>query len=190
MEDPWFRVGLNSDLLNKTIPTDKVDKVVHVDMDSTFGNLSNNINEGKQEAENLTSLNAFDIISLSSGFDLSAMFEDENSKEESKFTSTNTATTITKKLEDVAKNLRLKFLKKNGGLLKMEGSKPGRKGVMSINAEIFQITPDFHLVEFTKINGDTLEYQKVKQEMRPALKDIVWAWQGEQPQPQSLNEQS
>ncbi|EEC75223.1 hypothetical protein OsI_11492 [Oryza sativa Indica Group] len=190
MEDPWFRVGLDSYLLNKTIPTDKVDKVVHVDMDSTFGNLSNNINEGKQEAENLTSLNAFDIISLSSGFDLSAMFEDENNKEESKFTSTNTATTITKKLEDVAKNLRLKFLKKNGGLLKMEGSKPGRKGVMSINAEIFQITPDFHLVEFTKINGDTLEYQKVKQEMRPALKDIVWAWQGEQPQPQSLNEQS
>uniref|UniRef100_A0A0D9VTT1 non-specific serine/threonine protein kinase n=1 Tax=Leersia perrieri TaxID=77586 RepID=A0A0D9VTT1_9ORYZ len=180
MENPWFRVDLDLDLLNMTISTEDV---VHVDMDPTFGHLNVDTNEDKQEAENLTSLNAFDIISLSSGFDLSGMFEDGTNKEESKFTSTNTAITITKKLEDVAKSLRLKFLKKNGGLLKIEGSKPGRKGVMSINAEIFQITTDFHLVEFTKTNGDTLEYQKVKQEMRPQLKDIVWAWQGEKPQP-------
>ncbi|XP_006650055.1 CBL-interacting protein kinase 10 [Oryza brachyantha] len=184
MENPWFRVGLDSDLLNKTIPTEDV---IPVHMDSTSDHFTKNTNEEKQAAENLTSLNAFDIISLSSGFDLSGMFEDDNSKEEPKFTSTNTVVTITKKLEDVAKSLQLKFLKKSGGLLKMEGSKPGRKGVMSINAEIFQITPNFHLVEFTKTNGDTLEYQKVKQEMRPALKDIVWAWQGELPQP--LNEQ-
>ncbi|KAG8063449.1 hypothetical protein GUJ93_ZPchr0003g17192 [Zizania palustris] len=172
MENPWFRVGLDSDLLKSAVPTEDVFPVA---MDSTFDRFNNNTDEGKQ-AENFTSLNAFDIISLSSGFDLSGMFEDNT--EESKFTSTNTAMTIIKKLEDIAKSLRLKFLKKDGGLLKMEGSKPGRKGVMSINAEIFQITPDFHLVEITKTSGDTLEYKKVKQEMRPALKDIVWAWQG------------
>jgi len=65
----------------------------------------------------------------------------------------------------------------------MESSKQGRKGVMSIDAEVFHITQNFHLVEIKKTNGDTLEYQKVmKQGMRPALKDIVWAWQGEQPE--------
>lgn len=186
MENPWFRTGLDSKLLNYNTPTEDI---VPGDMDSASDPFNSNTTEGKQEAEKLTNLNAFDIISLSSGFDLSGMFEENTNKEESKFTSTNTATTIISKLEDIAKSLRLKFVKKDGGLLKMEGSKPGRKGVMSINAEIFQITPNFHLVEIKKANGDTLEYQKVmKQDMRPALKDIVWAWQGEQPQQQ--NEQS
>lgn len=55
---------------------------------------------------------------------------------------------------------------------------------MSIDAEIFEVTPTFHLVEVKKSSGDTLEYQKVmKEEIRPALKDIVWTWQGDgQPQ--------
>lgn len=65
----------------------------------------------------------------------------------------------------------------------MEGSKEGRKGVLAVDAEIFEATPSFHLVEIKKTSGDTLEYQKMwKQAMRPALKDIVWAWQGDQPQ--------
>ena len=67
----------------------------------------------------------------------------------------------------------------------MEGSKEGRKGILSIDAEIFEVTPSFHLVEVKKSSGDTLEYQKMlKQDIRPALKDIVWTWQGEQQQQQ------
>uniref|UniRef100_A0A453APE5 non-specific serine/threonine protein kinase n=1 Tax=Aegilops tauschii subsp. strangulata TaxID=200361 RepID=A0A453APE5_AEGTS len=148
---------------------------------------SNSATEGKeQEAKKLSNLNAFDIISLSTGLDLSGMFEDNDKKRESKFTSTNSASTIVSKIEDIAKCMRLKLVKKDGGMMRMESFKPGRKGVMSIDAEIFEVTPDFHLVELKKTNGDTIEYQKVlNQEMRPALKDIVWAWQGEQqPQPQ------
>ena len=81
--------------------------------------------------------------------------------------------TIISKFEDIAKKLRLQ-LTKEGGLLKMEGSREGRKGVLSIYAEIFEITPDFHLVEVKKARGDTLEYQKVvTEDIQPALKDIV-----------------
>lgn len=65
----------------------------------------------------------------------------------------------------------------------MEGSKAGRKGLLGIDAEIFEITPLFHMVEMKKSSGDTLEYKKMlKQDIRPALKDIVWTWQGEQQQ--------
>lgn len=89
---------------------------------------------------------------------------------------------IVSKLEEVGKRLGMKVGKKWGGLLKFDGSKAGRKGVLSIDAEVFEISPMFHLVEIKKGNGDTLEYQKVvKQEIRPALKDIVWAWQGDEP---------
>ena len=82
--------------------------------------------------------------------------------------------------------------KKDGGVTKFEGCKAGRKGFLAFDTEIFEVTPNFHMVELTKCGGDTLEYQKtVKQEMKPALKDIVWTWQGEaeaqsQPSPVSV----
>ncbi|KAI5008931.1 hypothetical protein ZWY2020_009979 [Hordeum vulgare] len=187
MEHPWFRKGLDAKLLRYNLQAK--DAVPASDMTATSDSLSssNSAIEGKeQETKKLSNMNAFDIISLSTGLDLSGMFEDNDKKRESKFTSTNSASTIVSKIEDIAKGMQLKLVKKDGGMLKMEGSKPGRKGVMSIDAEIFEVTPDFHLVELKKTNGDTLEYQRVfNQEMRPALKDIVWAWQGEpQPQPQ------
>jgi len=181
MENPWFRKGLDAKLLRYNL---QAKDAVPADMPVASDSLSscNSAMEGKQKEEKkLSNLNAFDIISLSTGLDLSGMFEDNDKKRESKFTSTNSASTIVSKIEDIAKCMRLKLVKKDGGMLKMEGSKPGRKGVMSIDAEIFEVTPEFHLVELKKTNGDTLEYQKVlNQEMRPALKDIVWAWQGEQ----------
>jgi hypothetical protein len=71
----------------------------------------------------------------------------------------------------------------------MEGMKEGRKGLLAIDAEIFELTPNFHLVELKKTNGDTLEYQKMlNEDIRPALKDIVWLWQGEQEQQQQQQE--
>uniref|UniRef100_A0ACD5WM63 Uncharacterized protein n=1 Tax=Avena sativa TaxID=4498 RepID=A0ACD5WM63_AVESA len=187
--NPWFRKGLDAKLLRYNLQArDAIPADLTVASDSLSS--SNSISECKQqESKNPTNLNAFDIISLSTGLDLSGLFEESEKKRESKFTSTNTAPAIVSKIEDVAKRLRLKLTKKDGGMLKMEGSRPGRKGVVGIDAEIFEVTPNFHLVELKKTNGDTLEYQKVlNQDMRPALKDIVWAWQGEQPkqpQPQS-----
>ena len=76
--------------------------------------------------------------------------------------------------------------------MKMDGLKEGRKGILSIDAEIFEITPTFHLVEVKKSNGDTLEYQKMLEDIRPALRDIVWVWQGDEertPQEQQQQEQ-
>jgi 5'-AMP-activated protein kinase catalytic alpha subunit len=182
MEHPWFRIGHPNHGRLSDYTMNSTDNVMPIDMNLALDHSNASTVEGNQAVEKLTNLNAFDIISLSNGFDLSGIFEENSNKEEAKFTSTNTASIIITKLEEIATNLRLKITKKCGGLLKMEGSNPGRKGVMSINAEVFHITPNFHLVEIKKTNGDTLEYQKVmRQGMRPALKDIVWAWQGEQP---------
>uniref|UniRef100_A0A0D9X2X5 non-specific serine/threonine protein kinase n=1 Tax=Leersia perrieri TaxID=77586 RepID=A0A0D9X2X5_9ORYZ len=177
MENPWFRKGLDAKLLKYNLQSKDA---IPVEPNTDFVPL----NSPPTLTKKPSNLNAFDIISLSTGLDLSGMFEESDQKE-SKFTSTSTASTIISKIEDIAKGLKLKLTKKDGGLLKMEGSKPGRKGVMGIDAEIFEVTPNFHLVELKKTNGDTLEYHKVlNQEMRPALKDIVWAWQGEQPKQQ------
>jgi len=111
------------------------------------------------------------------------LFEDTVLKKEMRFMSKKPASVIMSKLEEICKYLHLKVKKKDGGLFKLKGSEEGRKGTLGINAEIFEITPSFHLVELRKSNGDTVEYQKLlEQDIRPALKDIVWTWQGEQPQ--------
>lgn len=182
MDNSWFRKGL--------VPKPRViqserEEPAPLDVDAVFGPKEKNcsITESKRELEKPCNLNAFDIISFSAGFDLSGLFEETDQRKEVRFMSNNPASTIISKLEDIAKRLRLKVNKKDRGLLKMEGSKEGRKGLLGMDAEIFEITPLFHLVEMKKSSGDTLEYQKMlKQDIRPALKDIVWTWQGEEQQ--------
>ncbi|KAF5471450.1 hypothetical protein F2P56_008239 [Juglans regia] len=189
MDNSWFRRGL---IPKSRIIQSEVKEPALLDADAVFGQNENNISitESKQDLATPSNLNAFDIISFSAGFDLSGLFENADQKKEVRFTSNKPASTIISKLEEIGKRLRLKVKKKDGGLLKMEGSKEGRKGLLGIDTEIFEITPLFHLVEMKKSSGDTLEYQKMlKQEIRPGLKDIVWTWQGEQQQQQQEEEE-
>ncbi|KAH7564775.1 hypothetical protein ACOSQ2_021809 [Xanthoceras sorbifolium] len=180
-ESSWFKRGLNPKQ-NKN-ETKSKDVATQATIASDPQENNSIAAEVKQELAQLPNLNAFDVISLSAGFDLSGLFEENSQKTEAKFTSKHPASVIISKLEEVAKLLKLKVMKKAGGLMKLEGLKEGRKGILSIDAEIFEITPNFHLVEVKKSGGDTLEYQKMmKESMRPALQDIVWVWQGEQQQ--------
>lgn len=157
MENPWFKRGFNSRFMGIS-NTDAADEIA----------------EAKQDMVKPTNLNAFDIISLSSGLDLSGLFSD--AKEEVKFTSTHPVSTIMDKLEEIAGNLRLN-VKKGGKLMKLERSDQGRTRELSIDAEIFEFTPSFYLVEMRKTCGDTLEYHEMlQQHVRPALHDIAWAW--------------
>ncbi|KAA8539505.1 hypothetical protein F0562_026197 [Nyssa sinensis] len=178
MENPWFRKGLDS----KPIKTKVENKdMASLNTDAVFGSFGNSspAAEEKPELVKPTNLNAFDIISLSSGFDLSGLFVENDQKEDIQFTSTKPASAIISKLEDIASHLKLTVKKKEGGLLKLEGSNEGRNGALSIDAEIFEFTPSFHLVVVKKSSGDTLEFQRIlKEDIRPALKDFVWAWQG------------
>jgi len=178
MESSWFKKGLEKPI----VPATDNKELAPLDADGVFGVCDNGDHVDLSKPCN--NLNAFDIISFSSGFDLSGLFEDNKErKTEVRFTSNKPASIIISKFEELCNRLGLKVKKKDGGLFKIEGSKEGRKGRLGIDAEIFEITPVFHLVELKKSNGDTLEYQKlVKEKVRPSLKDIVWNWQGEQPQ--------
>ncbi|KAL6553282.1 hypothetical protein OROGR_007124 [Orobanche gracilis] len=82
------------------------------------------------------------------------------------------------KLEELAVTVSFK-IKKKDGLVKMQGSRGGRKRKLAIDAEIFEVAPSFHMVEVKKTAGDTLEYLKFRdQELKPSLKDVIWSWPG------------
>ncbi|KAK6129783.1 hypothetical protein DH2020_036490 [Rehmannia glutinosa] len=125
-------------------------------------------------------LNAFQFISsMSTGFDLSSMFEDQR-KAGSTFTSRCSARATLGKIEMVGKRFGFKVARMKDFKLRLLGSTDGRKGRLSVTAEVFKVAPEVTVVELSKFSGDTLEYIKFREEdIRPALKDIVWTWQGE-----------
>lgn len=130
-----------------------------------------------------TFMNAFDIISLSKGFNLSGLFEKHNSHHtDTRFTTRKPPALVVSKLEEVAQLESFK-VKKKDGIVKLQGSKGGRKGQLAIEAEIFEIAPSCHIVEVKKSAGDTMEYKKFcDQGLKPCLKDIVWTWHGSEQQ--------
>lgn len=180
MENSWFRRGLKLKASRNAAAAAAANtKEEALEIDT------------KAELAKPANLNAFQIISHSAGFDLSGLFEGSDGKKETKFTSNKPVKAIISKLGEIAMRLKLKVSKKDGGHFKFDGSKEGRKGVLAIDAEIFEVSPSFHIVEMKKSNGDTLEYQRLmKKEIRPCLKDIVWTWQGEEAPPLQQQERT
>ncbi|KAJ9543626.1 hypothetical protein OSB04_023333 [Centaurea solstitialis] len=188
-ENPWFKKEkIAREPRNET----ENNKVLDPSSSSSDGASGSSISEPdeNQEVPKPPNMNAFDIISLSPGFDLTALFVEPRQKKEARFTIWGPASVILSKLEGIAKRVRMKVSKREAGLLKLEALKEGRKGILSIDAEIFELTPSFHLVEVKKSNGDTLEYLKVVNEsLRPGLQDIIWDWHSdEQAHPQQEEE--
>ncbi|CAM8891768.1 unnamed protein product [Rhodiola kirilowii] len=129
--------------------------------------------ESKMKSE---TLNAFHIISLSEGFDLSPLFEEKKreDKEEMRFATTRPASSVISRLEEVGKAVKFS-VRKSESRVRLQGMEIGRKGKLVIEAEIFSVTSSFVVVEVKKDGGDTLEYnQFCSKELRPALKDILW----------------
>ncbi|VAH74656.1 unnamed protein product [Triticum turgidum subsp. durum] len=175
IEHPWFKKGYKPAV---TLATPRASKDLN-DVQAAFstdrkdgeGNRAQQPNSPLKPA----SLNAFDIISLSKGFDLSGLFEkDQEQKSNSRFMTQKPASAIVSKLEQIAETESFK-VKKQDGLVTLQGSKEGRKGQLAIDAEIFEVTPSFYVVEVKKSAGDTLEYERFcKKGLRPSLKDICW----------------
>ncbi|KAJ1285489.1 hypothetical protein BS78_03G282900 [Paspalum vaginatum] len=125
-----------------------------------------------------SSMNAFDIISRSSGLDLSKMFDDGH-RSEARFSSRESTAAIVSKLEEIAEARKLSVKLKEKGRVEMEGSLDGRRRTLAIEAEIFEVAPSVHVVEMRKTGGDSLEFREFyKQDLKPSLDDIVWSWQG------------
>lgn len=166
---------------NNPSGADDVFEVVDSDSDQPCSckNKKNTYEQGSSSSKPHC-MNAFDLISLSPGFDLSGLFEDEckHCRDHAWFTTRQPPSTVVSKFEEIATTSESFKIKEKDGVVKMQGKKGGRKGQLRIDAEIFEVAPSFHMVEVKKSSGDTLEYVKFcDQELKPSLKDIVWSWQ-------------
>lgn len=164
MQSPWFRNGFS-----KPISFSEKDE------------FNNEISElGNPKLSSPPFYNAFEFIStMSSGFDLSSLFESKK-KSGSIFTSKCSASAIVAKLQSLAQKVNFKATNLKECKVRLQAKEEGRKGKLTVTAEVFEVAPELAVVEFSKSAGDTLEYNKFcEKDVRPALKDIVWSWQGE-----------
>ncbi|GER35831.1 CBL-interacting protein kinase [Striga asiatica] len=155
MESSWFKKSLS-----RNLKTPKEEEI-------KFGD------ETKME-----NLNAFHIISLSEGFDLSPLFEEERKgdREEMRFPASGPASTVVSRLEELGRTSNLRVRRSGETCVRMQGHESGRKGRLGIAADVFAVAPTFVVVQVKKASGDTLEYNSFcRNHLRPALKDIVWS---------------
>ncbi|TVU35048.1 hypothetical protein EJB05_16916, partial [Eragrostis curvula] len=117
------------------------------------------------------SLNAFDIISFSRGFNLSGLFEEK--RDELRFVSAEPMLDIVTKLEEIAKLKSFKLRRKDWRVC-LEGTREGVKGPLTIGAEIFELTPPLVMVEIKKKAGDNDEYEDFcNKELKPGMQHLI-----------------
>ncbi|KAI9120787.1 hypothetical protein K1719_007820 [Acacia pycnantha] len=180
MENRWFKKGFKQ--IKFYVEDDKLcnidDKMDNFDDIESISDYS--VSESDSEVETRrrkaslprpASLNAFDIISFSPGFDLSGLFEEKG--DEARFVSGAPVSKIISKLEEIARVVSFTVRKKDCRV-SLEGSKEGVKGPLTIAAEIFELTPSLVVLEVKKKAGDKAEYdQFCDTELRPGLKNLM-----------------
>ncbi|CAL9782444.1 unnamed protein product [Musa acuminata subsp. burmannicoides] len=166
LKDDWFKKGYKPPVFEEKYDAN-LDDVDAVFKDSEEHHV-------KEKEEQPTSMNAFELISMSKGLDLGNLFDVEQEfKRETRFTATCPANEIISKIEEAAKPLGFDVQKKNYKM-KLENIKAGRKGNLKVATEIFQVAPSLHMVEVRKAKGDTLEFHKFYKNLSNSLKEVVW----------------
>uniref|UniRef100_A0A0V0IDX4 Putative CBL-interacting protein kinase 18-like n=1 Tax=Solanum chacoense TaxID=4108 RepID=A0A0V0IDX4_SOLCH len=178
-ESSWFKKGLGSthvgtkQVVNQNVIADG-DAVSSSNLES-----STSSSDTKLELMKPAIFSAFHILCW---FNLSGLFINNDQKEELRFTSVKPAPVIISKLVEVGRSLNLEIKKKEGGFLRLEGLNESRYETLCIDVQIFEISEShYYFIELSRSSGDAIDYQNMlTQTIRPALEEIVLAWQGVQ----------
>ncbi|XP_024972333.1 CBL-interacting serine/threonine-protein kinase 8 isoform X1 [Cynara cardunculus var. scolymus] len=121
------------------------------------------------------SLNAFDMIILSQGLNLSSMFDrgQDSVKHITRFVSQNPAKIVLSSMEVVAQSMGFKTHIRNYKM-RVEGLSASKTSHFSVILEVFQVTPSFVMVDIQKAAGDGSEYLKFYKNFCNNLEDIIW----------------
>jgi hypothetical protein len=137
-----------------------------------------------------SSLNAFDIISFSRGFDLSGLFEDgedagsgggggggpepQHRPAAARFVSAAPMEQILAVLEGAASAAGLVVRELDDGSISMEGTREGEHGALVVAAEIYELTPELAVVEVRRKSGGAAEYEEFfRVQLKPSMRDLV-----------------
>lgn len=120
-------------------------------------------------------LNAFDLIILSQGLNLSALFDrgQDSVEHQTRFVSHKPARVVLSSMEVVAQSMGFKTHIRNFKM-RVEGLSENKTSHFSVILEIFEVAPTFVMVDIQKAAGDAAEYLKFYKSFCNNLEDIIW----------------
>ncbi|XP_060210075.1 CBL-interacting serine/threonine-protein kinase 24-like [Lycium barbarum] len=169
--DPWFRKSYMA-------VRAKADEVVNLDdIRAVFDDIEDSFVTEKSENSDSGPLvmNAFEMITLSQGLNLSALFDRRQDyvKRQTRFISRQPAKVITAKIEAAAESLGLKVHTRNYKI-RIEGLTANKAGQFAVVMEVYEVAPSLFMVDVRKAAGDTLEYHKFYKTFCSKIDDIIW----------------
>ncbi|MBA0552801.1 hypothetical protein Golob_023580 [Gossypium lobatum] len=140
LKDPWFRKGYKEPKFHEEQP--------------------------KDDAQASSSkLNAFDLISFSSGLNLSGLLDESHDYGE-RFILRESPDKLVEKVEQLGKGERLKVKKKKQWGVELEG----KEGISGVAIEVYQLTDELVVVETKRTGSDAQWYKELwNNKLRPAL---------------------
>ncbi|CAN4096541.1 unnamed protein product [Withania somnifera] len=169
--DPWFRK-------NYIAVRAKADEVVNLDdVRAVFDDIEDAfVSENSEDCESgPLVMNAFEMITLSQGLNLSALFDRHQDyvKRQTRFVSRQPAKFIIATIEAAAESLGLKVHTRDYKT-RIEGVTANRAGQFAVVLEVFEVAPSLFMVDVRKAAGETLEYHKFYKNFCTKIDDIIW----------------
>lgn len=170
-KDPWFQK-------NYVPVRPREDEVVNLDdVRAVFDDIEDKyVNEEPENNGNgPLIMNAFEMITLSQGLNLSALFDRRQDyvKRQTRFVSRQPAKVIVAAIEAAGQSLGLKVHTRNYKT-RLEGVSANRAGQFAVVLEVFEVAPSLFMVDVRKAAGDTLEYHKFYKNFCAMLDHIIW----------------
>ncbi|GJY67794.1 CBL-interacting serine/threonine-protein kinase 7-like protein [Tanacetum coccineum] len=115
-----------------------------------------------------TRMNAFDIISMSSGLNLSGIFEEKVMKKERRFTTLAKADEVEKRVVEVGEKSGFRVKNLKDGVVEMV------KGRVVVVAKVMEVVPELLLVEMAAVDGGGGDGDW--DEFKVGFEDIIVSW--------------
>ncbi|KAJ4839235.1 CBL-interacting serine/threonine-protein kinase 24 [Turnera subulata] len=117
--------------------------------------------QSKNSEEGPLVMNAFEMITLSQGLNLSALFDRQQDyvKRQTRFVSRKPARVILSTIETVAESMSLKVHTRHYKT-RLEGISANKAGQFAVVLEVYEVAPLLFMIDVRKASGDTLEYHK------------------------------
>lgn len=120
-------------------------------------------------------MNAFEMITLSQGLSLAALFDRRQDyvKRPTRFVSREAPKVIISTIKTVALSMDLKVHIRNY-MTRLEGISADKAGQFAVVLEVYEVGPSLYMVDVRKAAGDTLEYHKFYKNFCSKLENIIW----------------
>ncbi|XP_022138048.1 CBL-interacting serine/threonine-protein kinase 1, partial [Momordica charantia] len=156
-EDEWFKTEYNP-----ASPCYDDEEGPFIDEDDAIST-HDEPSDVENSPKSPSTINAFELIGMSSSLDLSGFFEKEDvSERKIRFTSNHSAKDLLGRIEVIATDMGFRVQKKSGKLKVMQEMRSQRSlSNLSFEAEVFEISPLLQVVELKKSFGESSAYRQL-----------------------------